>query len=372
MPSFRALMLSFSCQGQPEHVWKRQLQLACGEQDDLRAVRLRRPRRHVRPCLCRAVSRLPTSGRTPALRATSTKPALRPRSSPPLFAGRPFELYYAPPTPGVYAQFKCNSNDSNALVSVCSTSACDDCGDFATLAPAGMGRGTLCQKRRPGAWRAASTVPPLSRAPQHNSPTQLSPLPDTCVALGQNTPGSFDVQCVASDEAKNKVLGIIFLVINCGSMAVYVLLQKRFVFDKSPERKLDPLDLGRWTAYPITVTSYRYGAAGEGERGRAAAARTRALTASCSWPHAHARSLPPAPGRGSYFFGAMFMAATAGIRYAINGDSSVFVIPKATFGGLAYAVFVSSALCCALRAGDKGALGCCGAMGSRPRLFRLF
>lgn len=177
-------------------------------------------------------------------------------------ADTPFELYYAPPTPGVYAQFKCNSNDSNALVSVCSTSACDDCGDFATLAPA-----------------------------------------DTCVALGQNTPGSFDVQCVASDEAKNKVLGIIFLVINCGSMAVYVLLQKRFVFDKSPERKLDPLDLGRWTAYPITVTSY------------------------------------------SYFFGAMFMAATAGIRYAINGDSSVFVIPKATFGGLAYAVFVSSALC---------------------------
>lgn len=40
------------------------------------------------------------------------------------------------------------------------------------------------------------------------------------------------------------------------------------------------------------------------------------------------------------------MAVTAAVRYAINGDKSVFVIPQATYAGLAYAVFVSSALCC--------------------------
>lgn len=82
------------------------------------------------------------------------------------------------------------------------------------------------------------------------------PPADTCLPLVQNVTGH-DFSCVASNAAKNKILGIIFLVINCGSMAIYVLLQKRFVFDKSPECKLDPHDLGRWTAYPITVTAYR-------------------------------------------------------------------------------------------------------------------
>ena len=38
------------------------------------------------------------------------------------------------------------------------------------------------------------------------------------------------------------------------------------------------------------------------------------------------------------------MAGTAGVRYAIDRDASVFVVPKETYAGLGYAVFVSSAL----------------------------
>jgi hypothetical protein len=102
---------------------------------------------------------------------------------------------------------------------------------------------------------------------------------DICLPLVQNVT-SYDFGCVAaSNAAKNKILGIIFLVINCGSMAVYVLLQKRFVFDKSPECKLDPHDLGRWTAYPITVTAYRCG----DDRGRGEAAKRKEWKCSTSF-----------------------------------------------------------------------------------------
>lgn len=38
------------------------------------------------------------------------------------------------------------------------------------------------------------------------------------------------------------------------------------------------------------------------------------------------------------------MAGTAAVRYAIYMDSHVFIVPTETFAGLAYAVFVSSAL----------------------------
>jgi hypothetical protein len=47
----------------------------------------------------------------------------------------------------------------------------------------------------------------------------------------------------------------------------------------------------------------------------------------------------------SYLFGAICMALATLIRYLINEDTSVFIIKTATFGGLAYAVLVSSALC---------------------------
>ena len=108
---------------------------------------------------------------------------------------------------------------------------------------------------------------------------------------------AFSFTCAAKD-AKNQLLGIIMLTGNCLSMAVYVLLQKHFVF--SDKHTLKP---SRWAAYPIAVTAY------------------------------------------AYLFGALCMAAAAGIRYAINRDGSVFSLPMAAVGGLAYAVLVSSALC---------------------------
>eukprot|EP00730_Choanoeca_flexa_P014133 TRINITY_DN6066_c0_g1_i1.p1 TRINITY_DN6066_c0_g1~~TRINITY_DN6066_c0_g1_i1.p1 ORF type:complete len:446 (+),score=82.82 TRINITY_DN6066_c0_g1_i1:2-1339(+) len=99
-----------------------------------------------------------------------------------------------------------------------------------------------------------------------------------------------------SNESKNKIVGIIFLIINCSSMAFYVLLQKRYIFDGTGS-------LSRWSQYPVHVTAW------------------------------------------SYLFGAICMALAAAVRYMINGDKSVFIIKPATFGGLAYAVLVSSALC---------------------------
>lgn len=47
----------------------------------------------------------------------------------------------------------------------------------------------------------------------------------------------------------------------------------------------------------------------------------------------------------SYVFGALCMAIAAGIRFAMDGNTKVFIIPEETYGGLAYAVLVSSALC---------------------------
>jgi len=51
------------------------------------------------------------------------------------------------------------------------------------------------------------------------------------------------------------------------------------------------------------------------------------------------------PNPRSYVFGTLCMLAAAGIRLAINKDTSVFVIPTKTIPGLAYAVFISSSLC---------------------------
>ncbi|EDQ93118.1 uncharacterized protein MONBRDRAFT_5412 [Monosiga brevicollis MX1] len=117
-------------------------------------------------------------------------------------------------------------------------------------------------------------------------------LNDTCSALTDKTTWS----CASSSGAKSEILGIIFLIINCSSMAFYVLLQKRYIFDGSGT-------ISRWGKYPVHVTAW------------------------------------------SYLFGALCMAIATGIRYAIQQDKSVFVIKTATFGGLAYAVLVSSALC---------------------------
>lgn len=76
----------------------------------------------------------------------------------------------------------------------------------------------------------------------------------------QGNSSSYEYTCVApSSEAKNQLAGIIFLIVNCSGMAVYVLLQKRFIFNKTAEQRMDPADLGRWAAFPVTVTAYRWG-----------------------------------------------------------------------------------------------------------------
>lgn len=80
--------------------------------------------------------------------------------------------------------------------------------------------------------------------------------PGAC-RFGFNGTHSAEYSCMNSADAKNKLLGIIFLLINCSCMAVYVLLQKRFIFNKSKEHKMDPHDLGRWTSFPISVTAHR-------------------------------------------------------------------------------------------------------------------
>eukprot|EP01147_Barroeca_monosierra_P002381 gene2381-5328_t len=108
-------------------------------------------------------------------------------------------------------------------------------------------------------------------------------------------------RCVHSSST-SQILGIIFLLLNCSCMALYVLVQKRFIFGRSDVDKQDPSSVARWHKYPIFLTAY------------------------------------------SYFFGAVIMAGTAAVRYAIYMDSHVFIVPTETFAGLAYAVFVSSAL----------------------------
>eukprot|EP00056_Hartaetosiga_gracilis_P004941 m.79744 g.79744 ORF g.79744 m.79744 type:complete len:202 (-) comp11987_c0_seq6:83-688(-) len=110
------------------------------------------------------------------------------------------------------------------------------------------------------------------------------------------------IGCDEPDTASQSIVGIIFLVANCSCMAMYVLLQKRFVFGRSWEDKNDDKTLGKWDAYPVHLTAY------------------------------------------SYLFGAMIMATTAGVRYGINQDSSVFNVPKETYAAIGYAVFISSAL----------------------------
>ncbi|EGD78816.1 hypothetical protein PTSG_01791 [Salpingoeca rosetta] len=54
-------------------------------------------------------------------------------------------------------------------------------------------------------------------------------------------------------SAESQVLGIVFLLLNCSCMAVYVLLQKRFVFGRSEQDKRDPLSIARWHKYPPEV-----------------------------------------------------------------------------------------------------------------------
>ena len=117
--------------------------------------------------------------------------------------------------------------------------------------------------------------------------------------------------------ASDRLIGIFFLLGNCSCMAVYVLLQKKFIFGTKKQKGLSS------------------GGGGGGNTGTDMAGR--------SWARWAPR--PVAVTAYSYLFGALCMGIAAGIRYAINGDASVFVIPNATLPGLAYAVLVASSLC---------------------------
>lgn len=122
--------------------------------------------------------------------------------------------------------------------------------------------------------------------------TSLLPV-DTCLHTSATTSVEYDCSEV---KAKNAIVGLMLLIGNCSCMAVYVLLQKIFIFRPGAS-------MHKWSKYPVAVTAF------------------------------------------SYFWGAVVMALAAGIRYATNRDASLFTIPKKTIAGLVYAVLVSSALC---------------------------
>eukprot|EP00051_Salpingoeca_urceolata_P029878 m.7520 g.7520 ORF g.7520 m.7520 type:complete len:461 (+) comp2966_c0_seq1:107-1489(+) len=121
-----------------------------------------------------------------------------------------------------------------------------------------------------------------------------------CYPQGTNTTSQY--ACVKTKESSSFV-GVLLLVGNCTAMAIYVLLQKKFVFNPADSGRAEPNSLAAWSQFPIGMTAY------------------------------------------SYFFGALCMLIASGIRYAKDHDSSKFEIPKESYGGLAYAVLVSSALC---------------------------
>jgi hypothetical protein len=47
-----------------------------------------------------------------------------------------------------------------------------------------------------------------------------------------------------------QIIGIICLIVNCSSMAIYILLQKRFIFNGTG-------NLAKWAQHPIHITAWR-------------------------------------------------------------------------------------------------------------------
>jgi len=112
----------------------------------------------------------------------------------------------------------------------------------------------------------------------------------------------------SSAEAKKASIGNIFLLLNCSCMALYINIQKVFIFRNDKE----PGAVGSiWVKNPVHITAW------------------------------------------SYFFGAIAMIITALVGNALkveflgfgDQDPDPFHIPKPMFVGLVYAVFISSALC---------------------------
>ena len=115
-------------------------------------------------------------------------------------------------------------------------------------------------------------------------------------------------------SSKNGFLGNMFLLINTMSTAIYVIVQKQFVFAKPSERGSSRLSKAlaahSWSGTPLFVTSW------------------------------------------SYLFGAIFMVLTALVGYLgkvdvfeFTGSTNTFKIPVQVLIPLTYSVFISSALC---------------------------
>jgi|EP01043_Picozoa_sp_COSAG02_P063488 drug/metabolite transporter (DMT)-like permease len=109
----------------------------------------------------------------------------------------------------------------------------------------------------------------------------------------------------SSAEAKKASIGNIFLLLNCSCMALYINIQKVFIFRNDKE----PGAVGSiWVKNPVHITAW------------------------------------------SYFFGAIAMIITALVGNALkveflgfgDQDPDPFHIPKPMFVGLVYAVFISS------------------------------
>ena len=124
---------------------------------------------------------------------------------------------------------------------------------------------------------------------------------------------SSKTKCEATAE-KSVLLGNMFLLINTLSTAVYIILQKRFVFAKEADRTgggaEQMLGAYSWSERPLLVTAW------------------------------------------SYLFGAITMILTCVIGYVgriemfeFRGSTDTFAIPLSTLLPLFYAIFVSSALC---------------------------
>ena len=112
-----------------------------------------------------------------------------------------------------------------------------------------------------------------------------------------------------TDEDKQKALGNVFLLLNCSCMALYINIQKVFIFRNDKNEG----DVGTiWKPHPVHITAW------------------------------------------SYMFGAIAMIITAVVAFYLNieflgfgkGQATAnFNVPRPMLIGLAYAVFISSALC---------------------------
>ena len=97
---------------------------------------------------------------------------------------------------------------------------------------------------------------------------------------------------VSSDAGDVQFVGYIFLLGNTLSMAIYILLQKRFIFDKEESN---------WKTKPVTVTAW------------------------------------------SYMFGTIFMALAS--LYYVNKPEKFTYFPKEEIYPILYAIFIASGLC---------------------------